>query len=395
MSYDLRIWSSKELSDDSTLLAEKGYQENDDCFIREGKGWQVVINQTDDVEPEDIPDEIMQALPGIAYLTEINIEGDAPEKTVGETLRFCKALAKEIRGIVEDPQTDTIFLPAGMKKISYENISKDDKQEVFLTWYIDDVETFYSTKLEPFIDLLERLMPDALPKRYGEYEPPQFKLAEKGKEHLIGFLQKEGYAAVLYPSRPFKYLFLTAPNIEQEAREYFERGLDKRKIHPDSIRARVQKEYRCGTIELQMLQNVFLQPDWNLAVKRLFIETAKLLQPFFAEISACSEEKILRKQNFVRTWWWRGLPRNLGYAAILNDTYINQWAKFRKIATEIDDSLWMVDNFGQTEYINIMKKVGKVPRKIIAPKKEKKAAAFFPFQKGIAYRQPFLNDVVV
>ena len=384
MSYDLRIWASKKLLVGNALLTKNGYKGDGDFFVRERDGWQVTIHLCD-VEPEDIRDEIMQALPGIAYLLEISVEGAASEKNVRETLRFSKSLAKDVKGVVEDPQTDTIILSAGTKKMSDGNISKGDRTEISLRWYFDDIKDFFPSKCRLLIDLFERLMPDALPKRYGQYEPPQLKLAEKGKEHLIGFLQNESIP-VLYPSRPFTHLFISVPNIEREAGEYFNHGLDKKEGHPDSYYNQTQRKYRCGKVELGMQRKVFLQPDWNLAVKRLFTETAKLLKPFFAEIATYyhgiddSELELLKNRGFSprsgESSWWRGLPRSLEYAVVLNENYVGQWEKFKDAATEIGNGLWMVDNFGHPEYIGIMNKVGEVPPQIAKP--ETGHAEYFP-----------------
>ncbi|MCL2140577.1 MAG: hypothetical protein FWH42_02700 [Dehalococcoidia bacterium] len=105
----MKIWSSRQMPANNSLLADAGYKLGNDYFVREGNGWQVVISSFVTVEPEDIPDTIMQALPGISYMTEINIEPiSAPDKVRNETLRLFKALATKIKGVVEDPQDGTI-----------------------------------------------------------------------------------------------------------------------------------------------------------------------------------------------------------------------------------------------------------------------------------------------
>jgi hypothetical protein len=111
MSYDLILWSPKNLLGTNVLLAENGYKKSVDCFVRKGENWQVVINEPEDIEPEEIPDEIMQSLPGSVYMIVINFEGSVPERIANETLRFCETLAKNIKGIIEDPQTGTITSP--------------------------------------------------------------------------------------------------------------------------------------------------------------------------------------------------------------------------------------------------------------------------------------------
>ena len=390
MSYGIHIWSSGRVPENSILLADAAYQDKGDYFVREGDGWQVVISRPVDVDPEDIPDEIMRALPGVAYLTEITIEPiSAPENVRKETLRLCKALAREMKGAVEDPQEDAIQLPSGAKKVSSGGVTGKDRPVISLIWNFDDTTTFYqSNTIDQFVNVLERYMPDALPRRYGEYEPPKHKFAETGKDHLITFLKTVNPPLVLYSSKPFTYLDISVPKIEKETRDCMQSGLVHKEINPQSYYGRAMAEYRCGQIELQMYQDVFLQPDWNLAVKRLFIEVAKTLKPFCAEIiaqpGAGTAKDIMKmlKKGLARTWYWRGIPRNLGYAIMLDEPYTKRWDRFQKAAAAITDGLYMVDNFGEATFKSVMKKTGKVPRRLVVPR-WRKTAKYFPFENAL------------
>ena len=312
MSYDLKIWSSSKLQEGNRLLADAGYVNNEGILVREGPGWQVLIAKPVTVEAEDIPDVIMQSLPGISYMTDINIEPIlAPDKIKKETLSLCIALAKEMKGLVEDPQEGSLKLASGIKKFSYGNSKGKDKSLISLIWYFGDILFYQSDKIDQFVNLLERYMPDALPRRYGEYEPPQYKYGETGKEHLIEFLKKE-LSPVWYATKPFTHLFISVPDIEKEMQEHLNSNLINKDINPESFYGKAQSKYRCGKIELQMLKEVFLQADWNLALKRLFLEMSKLLNPFYGEIIEEKPYMYMQKNGLVRSWWWRGIPRDLG-----------------------------------------------------------------------------------
>lgn len=51
----------------------------------EGDGWQATVSPSVKAEPEDVSDEFFAALPGIGYLTEVNIEPiSAPTKVINE-----------------------------------------------------------------------------------------------------------------------------------------------------------------------------------------------------------------------------------------------------------------------------------------------------------------------
>jgi|GEM_PF-1360953 len=395
MSYDLRIWSSGKMPLNNPLLTDAGYTNNNEYIVREGNGWQVVISRSVSVEPEDIPDTIMQSLPGISYMTEINIEPiSAPDKIRNETLRLCKALAKEMKGVVEDLQDGIVKMPSGVKKISYDNPKGKNQPLISLIWYFEDVTFYKSKKIDQFVDLLEKYMPDALPRRYGEYEPPQNKYAETGKEHLIDFLKNES-SPVWYAAKPFTHLFISVPDIEKETQACLQNNLFQKDINPQSFYGKAQLRYRCGKIELQMLKEVFLQPDWNLAVKRLFLEMSKLLIPFYAEIIEERPHMILQKSGLIRSWWWRGIPRDLGYAIILDEKYARQWKRYQKAATKIPFDLYMADCFDESGFNNVIKKAGVVPRNVAAPKNENKTANFFPFQSALALIKPRFDESAI
>ena len=57
----------------------------------------------------------------------------------------------------------------------------------FSWWFLDDVMLNEKGRLS-FLTLLEKWLPEALPKRYGEYEPPQHLFAKTGVKHLERFM---------------------------------------------------------------------------------------------------------------------------------------------------------------------------------------------------------------
>jgi len=123
--YDLEIWAPKKLLGSNALMAKNGYKGDGDHFVRAGEGWQITIDLSNDIEPEDIYDEVMQVLPDVACVLDIFVEGSPSEKVLHDTFQFCVALAKDLNGILYDPQIEKIIFRDGMEKISYEKISAD------------------------------------------------------------------------------------------------------------------------------------------------------------------------------------------------------------------------------------------------------------------------------
>jgi hypothetical protein len=74
MSYDLRLWTVNRVPTTTVQALLPDARIREGCVQVESKGWVVTIEESVEVEAEDIPDEVMAAVPGIAWLNSVNIE---------------------------------------------------------------------------------------------------------------------------------------------------------------------------------------------------------------------------------------------------------------------------------------------------------------------------------
>ena len=315
MSYDLNIWSRQRV-------------EPDPKEFRIGE-YTVTVEESVLVEEEDIPINVRLSLAEMKYLTSIHLQPYTEEKVITDkVLRYAKKLAKEVWGVVENPQNENeVLLTTKGKTFSH---TTRDAEIISICWYMDCKESL-SDKLPGFIELLEKYLPPALPRRYGSFEPPQFKYSETGKDHLIRFLKDE-HLPVLYCTKPILYLFLS-----------------------DAYTANQKygtKDYRCNKIEITMLKEAYAEPNWQFAVKRLFKEASKVLYPFYAEI-------IDEKEKGICAWWWKGIPEKKGNPVIIGDPYTTLCVKLPD-ENKIENGLYYFEDDIQ--------KV-KIPRKLISNKK--------------------------
>ncbi|MGA2443330.1 MAG: hypothetical protein ABSH08_20450, partial [Tepidisphaeraceae bacterium] len=72
VSYDVQIYSVRAF-DAAIFDGVKGWNPKECSF--QTANWQIVVNPSDKILPEDIEDEIASLLPGIGFLTELNLEG--------------------------------------------------------------------------------------------------------------------------------------------------------------------------------------------------------------------------------------------------------------------------------------------------------------------------------
>lgn len=267
---------------------------------------------------------------------------------------YAKKLAKEFHGVIEDPQLEnSVISVVKGKKFTRSTRNADI---ISICWYIDPKESL-SCKIADFIDLIEKYFPFAMPRRYGSFEPPQYKLSENGKEHLIDFLKKESFP-VIYCQKPVTHIFLSDACV-------------------DNQRFCIE-EYRCNKIEIELLKEAYSEENRQFAVKRLFKETAKLFKPFYAEI-------IDEKDSTVCSWWWKGIPQKRGNTVIIGEPY-SVLMKDLPSENQIAPDLYYFDN--DLDKVRIPSKL--VSKKKFFAKKERnigyfadnfKSAKIFPFSR--------------
>jgi hypothetical protein len=173
--------------------------------------------------------------------------------------------------------------------------------------------------------VFELYMPEALPRRYGLWEPPQFKLAEHGREHFLSFLHENLREMVVwYANRPFTYVFL---------------------LIPPKVGGTWQG-YRCCWLELELQARVLQASGWALALKRLWLAVAGVVSPFFAEIR--------EGPSPVKAWWWNGIPCPLGFAAMIGPPYNELWPAFVAASKRTPPNLFFVETIRERKPLSII-----------------------------------------
>ena len=324
MSYDIRIWSVNK-PEYGDILKDKGFERINSSFIYSHNRWQIVIGDPCSIDQEDIPKEIIAVLPGIQYVTEFNVEGDYPQKAMQLLDSISINIAKKAFGIVVDEQEGTVRTAAGVKRFT--SIPKDvDETYISMAWWFNDDTRLRQEGLRELIDLIELMIPEAMPRRYGLYEPPQYKYQETGKEHFVQYMYDNlDNGVVWYPHKPFDFISFHA-----------------RDIGPTSI------GYRFGDIAIDVYESVLKQPGWGLNLKRFWLKASDIINPFFGQIT----------KGKGRAWacacWWTGIPRNLGAAIIIGHPYIELWPQFISKAQQTTDGLYYIENIeGQHDPIHI------------------------------------------
>jgi hypothetical protein len=174
MSYDLRIYTIQK-QNFSDLLNQFSILINSDGFVLSLKNHQIEVAREIKIEEEDIPQYVGRELPGIKYLIECNLQPAANEvKILKELFKLSKAIAKNGIGVIENPQTDEIILPSGIKRVA--PIEKTERFSLIqLSWWFNHESLSKQENIGLLLKTIEKNIPEALPRRYGLYEPPKEK----------------------------------------------------------------------------------------------------------------------------------------------------------------------------------------------------------------------------
>jgi len=354
LSYDLQIWSVRPFE---RAFIDQGKRSNGsagkDCTIG-GTGWQIVINASDKVLPEDLDAEVSALVPGIGYLTELNLEGKATSEAAKLLQSTAKAIAKRTHGVVVDPQSDSVLTPAGVTRFIVPKKEKTFSVLNMSWWFLNDV-MFKTEARQAFLSLLGKLLPEALPKRYGEYEPPQHVFANTGVEHLEQFMKRHlDDVMVWYPNRPVTGVHVSCPKLLGGS----ERG------------------FRTNYLEIQIESAVLAQPGWPENLRLVSRQMTFLLRPVYGEVRTeggymrsggsvwVGPESIQQTYPFTtRSWFWRGIPRKLGHAVVLGKEYQRLWPGFVEKATT-EKGFAFASTPDWSKNVDLSKIVGSAPKEV-------------------------------
>jgi hypothetical protein len=178
----------------------------------EGRGWQIAVDGPLNVEPEDIPAQVRALLPGLRFLTQFYLEGNASSSAQKKLMSMARALARSARGVVVDQQQGTVETPRGVQRLEIEPEATGGGL-LQLSWFVEDVAPLTRALPTEMLELFQRTIPEVLPRRYGLWEPPQFKLAADGIDHLRDFLAKSLRDTIVwYCHKPCQCVFISIPD---------------------------------------------------------------------------------------------------------------------------------------------------------------------------------------
>ena len=339
-------------------------------FVFEGKSWQILISDKSyKIEEEDIPENVLNKVPGLAYGLDVVLEPIGAPKTAYTKLNsIVKYIIKELNGVGIDDQLGELIIPNNPRAIKLEQ--PEDKRIDLLTfsWWFDNDFLNSRKDYERLFEFITNNCPEFLPNRYGLYEPPQFKFEEQGIDHFLNFLwDNRNDFIVIYTKKPFYSLSL--PSLKES---YYNRN----GFCPNSI-------------EFQVDVRILEADGWERTLKRLWQNLNKLINPIYSDV--CVIENYLDQRRTVGVdnqtgshqveIGWKGIPENNGLAAFIGDLY--------KSELNLNKQEFSVSNWATKELIEIKEIPNDFRQKRIRIKPDNQDFHFNRFETYYAKNYPF------
>ncbi len=319
MAHDLTVWSTAPFLADDVLPDGPEWRAAEDGWVGDGRGWMLHV-QKSSLEPEqDMPPEAIRVLPGIKYRTDLVLEPiSAPRNAIRLLHRVSKLIAKSTRGFVMDPKEKTSLVTNVKRYVATKSKKREEgKRLIVLSWWFVREPEIDSKLVAELLSTIDLYLPEAMPRRYGTYEPPQYGVLEHGRDHFVEFvLQNLHRSIVWYSKRPVESVFA---------------GFRPVGWFPLDGRSR----FRCCNFEISVDRDCLAQPGWQLGLHRTWRAISVVLQPFFGDVRTLDQFNLASGDRHpVRAGWWNGVPRTLGHACVIGNPYLQLWPRYAEISCD-------------------------------------------------------------
>lgn len=194
MSYDLTVYCPGDPTIDQVLLlvgntrglhADPENSNDQGVLVLRGvkRGYSFTVDGPFSVEVEDVPEEVTAVLPEATTMFQVLVEG-SQEAEIPHGMRFARILAKACHGVALDEQTAEVWPQPRTVKAPARTEPKPERRDVWISWLIleEDLPTDF---LQGYLRIAREVLPEAVPVRFGKYEPLQFRFDSSGEEGFI------------------------------------------------------------------------------------------------------------------------------------------------------------------------------------------------------------------
>lgn len=337
MSYDFEI-ATNGLPENKQLVeflsSKSGFTAKGE--LRQGQGNLIIYRHTktmnepafevygpSHVELDDLAEVLAESVLAPRWLVQISVPGGWTKIELNTARALAIHIARSCEGAVLDPQTSEILWPRGKRKRFSAPAEKQRIRVVNLCWFLPESQKTTSTA-KAFLDTLRRICPEAVPVRFGTYEPLQRRLEPGEDAPFLKIWEEQSQEKGLNDF----YFKSKSP--------CFGGGVDlpRTKEAPEG----------CGQAVLLYIyfdgRALHGDPKWLEAIVTLFLELSEKLKAFYA--AGCVEREVIASRGSISYdaksehspvskafGWWHGLPKAPTWLAYYGKAYMQ----------EVEDSL--------------------------------------------------------
>ena len=267
-------------------------------------------------EDDDIPAAYLPLLgKRRRWLIRLHIEGRPAPDRLAAFDDWLAGVVADHNGVLIDEQAGT-YLTAKIAAPLPDQKGGDDTDGMGeMSFYFEDVEAFVPHMLPAILDTIRDVLPEAMPTRFGQYEPLQGRVENGDTTQLLA----------AFNSDPDQFMKARTPFAHIHSSIACEAEL--KKWHPNHF---LRRHFLAGRLSFELRPKALTDPR----LQRLMWEIAKHLKAFYAEIRAV--------ESPVRAWFWRGLPPGPVRAFVLGPPYTALWPEAASSAIDRHDGLILV-----------------------------------------------------
>ncbi len=282
MSYDLDLYVSKP----TPLTAPDA-----------GPNAQFGVESPARIEPEDIPATYAPLIARRRWLIRIHIEGAPTPETSAVFEAWLAVTLADTKGLVVDEQAGT--WATAKKTGPLPGTASDDITEMGeMSFFLTDANAFHASGLAKMLDAIQATLPEAMPARFGQYEPFQGRVENGDTGPLLAAFADDP-DQFLKALTPFAHIYLSLPC-----------DAELTKWHPNHF---LRKEVLVTRVAFELRPKAFEDPR----LLDLFKAIASTIGVFYADLR--------RTEGPVRSWFWHGLPEGPVEAFCLGAPYTGLW----------------------------------------------------------------------
>jgi hypothetical protein len=311
----ITVWLTEEVDVPAILSAQGWLPDETGGAHRPSRTYLAGASPPTRVFSPDIPEEVTALLPGVAWMVGLAMEGVTP---TGQRVlsKAATAIARARHGVVEDPQQGVFRTPSGVRRYDKQAAS-ENVTIISMGWWAPGGPLLTRDGIADLYARLERLLPEAVPRRWGLGEPPNHSIAEEGTDALVTFVDNVRDDFIVFKA--------ARPCLDEQLYVQSQWGMHGGHFN----------RFETTHIRIDIEASVLAQPGWGRQLALTFASVTEAIRPFYAEarlmemIMAGRSGYDARSQlHPVPPLSWKGLPVSPPLAAALGPPYLEFWPDF-------------------------------------------------------------------